>query len=132
EYGRWRGTGGGYASLEALPGWLGEPSPLGKGGRGQPWPNLFALFQPQQRTRPLFSLLVAVLETQGAGGARTVTAILTTMLRLAPWAAVLGALPGLFLVATLLMGGQVAGWGWAVAVGLALAAAGTLAGAVGL
>src|SRR5438874_11437292 len=38
EYGRWRGTGGGFASLEALPGWLGEPSPLGKGGRSHAWP----------------------------------------------------------------------------------------------
>lgn len=93
EYGRHR-AGAGYPVLAELPGALGATEQ----GRSR----LFTLFQPQRRTAPLHTLLVATL-AGGGGGSRTGLAL--RGLRLAAtvtggrWRLLLGALPGVVLLA---------------------------------
>jgi hypothetical protein len=92
EVGRLRG--GGFAELERLPQWLGASSPI----KGQS--NLFALFQPGDATRPIFNTLTAGLgDSRGRLGR-----IAFAALRNFPLAALLGALPGLLLIALLIRG----------------------------
>ena len=80
EHGR-HAPGGGFAAIAALPAWLG-------GGA-----TLRSLFQPDRSTRPLFHLLLALLDLRRGRWHRLVGAAL----RWFPVAALLGALPGLIL-----------------------------------
>ena len=93
EYGRHR-RGGGYPVLAELPGALGATDQ----GRSR----LFTLFQPQRRTAPLHTLLVASL-AGGGGGSRTSLALRgLRSAATAPggwWRLLLGAVPGMVLLA---------------------------------
>lgn len=85
EYGRIHGTGEGFSELEKLPEWLGQRSRAKQGS------NLFALFHPQEETRPIFNILTA-----GIGKDWGLLRMFNTALDAFPevW---LGALPGLIL-----------------------------------
>lgn len=87
EYGRNHGTGDTFPELEKLPHWLGQLSKTEEGS------NLFALFQPQDRTRPIFNIL-----TSGIGKDWGVLRMFNASLDAFP-EAWLGALPGLILFA---------------------------------
>jgi len=90
ELGRTRSPGGGFPALERLPADLGADV-----GGGQT--RLRALFQPQPATRPLFALFAAAAG-DGRGRWRK---LLAAALAGFPVAALLGALPGLVLLAVL-------------------------------
>ncbi|HEX8244975.1 MAG TPA: patatin-like phospholipase family protein [Longimicrobium sp.] len=95
EYSRRHGNAGtGFTELDGLPQWLGKDSGVVAGSR------LFALFQPQRGTLPLFSILSAGLKREGRI-ARVVRAALTQF----AGSALLGAAPGLAIA--------LAGWLWA-------------------
>lgn len=111
EYNRQQGkTGTGFTELEKLPEELGKRSPGVNGS------ILFALFQPQPRTLPLFALATAGLEEKGV--ARKLAKTLSAALTYFAGAAALGALPGVLL--------GVAAWpltdGWGRAVAVTMAA----------
>jgi Patatin-like phospholipase len=85
EYGRNHGTGESFPELEKLPHWLGQLSETEDGS------NLFSLFQPQERTRPIFGILAAGIG-KGWGLLRALNVALDAFPE--AW---LGALPGLIL-----------------------------------
>jgi predicted acylesterase/phospholipase RssA len=89
ELGRSRGSQDGFARLAALPGELGGASTAGI-------TRLFALFQPQRETRPLFRVCTAAL----GGGLGAVVRVATAAVRSFPIAAALGAVPGLWILYT--------------------------------
>lgn len=108
EYRRLGGGGtAGFDELDTLPEFLGGDSAAVRGS------NLFALFQPERRTLPLFTLAAAALEEKGKAG-KLLYAALTQF----AGSAGLGALTGIVL------GGAAAaltsGWGRAVALLMAL------------
>ncbi|MEN8374741.1 MAG: SuhR protein [Gemmatimonadota bacterium] len=115
ELGRSRGTPG-FPELAALPEWCGAASPT----RGRS--NLFALFQPQRSTEPLFRALVAAAG-RGSWYGRALRFLLAAG-RSFPVSALVGALPGAGLVALALWAAD----GWVAAaftvVGLVVACAG--------
>jgi hypothetical protein len=94
EYGRRNNRGEGYAALEALPDWLGE---IPKGSDDS---HLFGLFQPAERARGLYALLIAAISNpkQTVGFEIMMSALANWKLR-----AALGALPGLGLFALLFL-----------------------------
>ena len=105
ELGRSKGLGS-FKELEDLPRWLGEDvngrSAAAEHGGSAPakakMSNLFALFQPQPDTRPLFNTLVAFLGDEQGKAWRVVGAALSNF-----WgAALLGAVPGLLLLISVL------------------------------
>lgn len=125
EHGRRTGQGRHFARLAAVPGELGATVPAN--GRSA----LFNLFQPAPQARPLFALFLAA---QGGGG---LPALGLALARGFPLAALLGALPGLGLVAVLVVAARALGAAIGDApaafvvlvgllLGLALALAGTL------
>jgi len=124
EYGRHR-PGAGYPVLAGLPGVLGATD----GGRSR----LFTLFQPQRRTAPLHTLLVATL-ADGGGGSRTGLAVRglrsAATARGGWWRLLLGAVPGVLLLAA----ASVSAPAWAATVvgvlGLVVLVVGLLAGTV--
>lgn len=85
ELGRDRG---GFERLAELPHWLGATA---RGGKRS---NLFALFQPQPGTRPLFEIAAGVLEARGP---KAVALVLVSLRAGWPWA-LLGAALGLALL----------------------------------
>ncbi|HKZ13944.1 MAG TPA: hypothetical protein VJL81_08890 [Solirubrobacterales bacterium] len=94
EYGRDR-EGGEFKKLEELPGWLGEDD------------NLIGLFQPQQSTRRLHGVLIASMRLKEEGLKKKLAA-LPALGPYAPWIG-LGALPGLLIVAMLVLTGALSG-----------------------
>ena len=86
EYGRQRGADG-FRVVAELPQWLGAIAPGGKDS------NLFSLFQPQRKTKPLFRVLISGIGNKSFKRIR----ILLAIIRNAPVYALLGALPGLLL-----------------------------------
>jgi hypothetical protein len=85
ERGRLDGNAGAFAALDPVPEWLGETDKRGDS-------NLFRLFQPARRTRPIFALLTAAMShPQQTLPFELALAALRSFWR---WAAI-GALPGL-------------------------------------
>lgn len=84
--------GGGFEKLKELPEWLGRDSEHVQGS------NLFALFQPQRETRPLFELLAVGMRKEGGGFPGLLRAALVAH---AGWA-LAGAVPGLVVAAAAL------------------------------
>ncbi|MBI3972355.1 MAG: patatin-like phospholipase family protein [Chloroflexi bacterium] len=80
---RRRAPGGGFAEIAKLPAWLGEDR------------HLYALFQPQAQTEPLFRILVALTDQRHGGKLAALREALRGFKR---WALV-GALPGAFALA---------------------------------
>jgi len=119
EFGR---ASGGFEALERVPAELTVASPAGGS-------TLFRLFQPDARTAGLFAVCTAGI---GFSGFRRLAALLGALLRWFAVAALLGALPGLVVLAVGLAGTGVALVAATVA-GVALLLAGALVGAgVGL
>lgn len=86
EYGRQTG-GDGFAKVAELPEWLGAKATNKKDS------NLFYLFQPQPKTKPLFRILMAGIGNKKAKAIRILLAVIANF----PVYALLGALPGLLL-----------------------------------
>lgn len=126
EYGRQHGHPGGFEELSKLHDWFAEKGPGGEHS------NLFALFQPERATRPIYNVLLA-----GVGARRWKYTRMIARLLAGFWGfALLGAGPGLVLLkfAWDLSRGAAADWGWyrwvIPALGGALAVLGAFSGAV--
>jgi predicted acylesterase/phospholipase RssA len=124
------GDGIGYGELRHLPRWLGEQAPGGNGS------SLFHLFQPGDRTAKLFRLLVSGLKGEAAGDSAASRAAHSVSVALSnfPLAAVLGALPGFFLLAALWSGGAGSHpivWGIGFLLALAVTGVGALLATAG-
>jgi hypothetical protein len=119
EHGRESGaSGSGFTGLASLPQWLGTDK------------HLVGLFRPPATTRRLHGLLMRAVRP-GAGKAGVVGAVVAAGVGShRAWMPVLGALPGLLLVAALLIAdaGSVAAW-LGVVVALVLASVGLVVGA---
>lgn len=87
EYGRQHGHDGGFKELDGLAEWLAEVDPSNEHTR------LFNLFQPTDRTRPLYDVLTAATGPTRGKPARIASALVRSF---GPWT-FLGALPGLAL-----------------------------------
>jgi predicted acylesterase/phospholipase RssA len=85
ERARLDGKADAFATLEAVPDWLGETDKRGDS-------NLFRLFQPAKRTRPLFALLTSAMSHPQQ--TIPVELALAALRGFRGWA-ILGALPGL-------------------------------------
>ncbi|HEX4253147.1 MAG TPA: hypothetical protein VH008_35120 [Pseudonocardia sp.] len=119
EFGR---ESGGFEALARVPAELTVASPAGGS-------TLFRLFQPDPRTAGLFAVCTAGL---GHSGLRQLAAVLVALLRWFALAALVGALPGVAVLATGLAGDGVARVAATVG-GVVLLVAGALVGAgVGL
>ena len=119
EFGR---ASGGFEALERVPAELAVASPAGGS-------TLFRLFQPDDRTAGLFEVCTAGI---GFSGFRRLAEVLVALLRWFAVAALLGALPGLVVLAVGLAGTGVALVA-ATAAGVVLLVIGALVGAsVGL
>ena len=120
EYGRQHGSAG-FAALHAMPEQLGAVNAAGDTA-------LMALFEPQPGTRPLMTVLRAVLRGRGVA-ATLVTALGVELWTSAGWwRVVLPAVPGV-LVAVAALAGAVLPWS---AVLVALGSALTVLGLVGV
>jgi predicted acylesterase/phospholipase RssA len=99
EYGRREKTGDGFEALEGLPEWLGATS------GGSEDSNLFHLFQPTEKTRGLFALVVAAISHPKQTVAFEI--LLSALANARLWA-LAGAVPGvaLFVLLFLVLSGQ--------------------------
>ena len=89
EYGRQHGHSDGFKELDGLADWLaGQVA-------GSEHTRLFNLFQPTDRTRPLYNVLVAAIGPDAGKPARIASAFVRSF----GLAALVGALPGLLLAA---------------------------------
>lgn len=112
----------GFALLSRLPEELTKPA--GKGS------VLLSLFHPQPKTTALFNALIAILDSAAITSPIRRTLVgARALARAYPWRALLGALPGLALVAWGILGGGLAA-GSGVLGGLVLAVIGAALGAV--
>jgi hypothetical protein len=124
EYRRQQGCGhAGFAELDRLPTFLGGDS---KGVQGS---NLFALFQPERRTLPLFAVAAAALQEKGKAG-KVVNAALTQFAGSAGLGALTGVVLGIAAGALTTGWGRVAALAAAVLLALVGAALGVVAGVV--
>lgn len=119
ELGR-RSPDGGFGLFAELPGHLGGASPDGVNT------NLFAFFQPQAATRPLFQTLVA---GHGGGWAAPLR-VLWAACRAFPLPLLLGTLPGLLLLAVNWRDQPPVSFGLTLLLGVAFAAGSGLLGLV--
>lgn len=101
-----------WPEVRRLPAWLGTRAPGTEEVPDTSASNLLSLFRPQERTRPLYRLLLAALS-------RNPRRLVAESLKAFPLAALLSALPGLALAAVALVWGQ----GGPLAVASLLAAA---------
>ena len=120
EYGRQHGSGG-FGVLEAMPKQLGAVNAAGDTA-------LMALFEPQPRTRPLMTVLRAVL--RGRGVAATLVTALGVELGTSAgwWRVLLPAVPGVLVVVAALAGAVLPWSVVLVALGVGLTVLGLVAG----
>jgi hypothetical protein len=120
EYGRQHGSVG-FGVLEAMPTQLGAVNAAGDTA-------LMALFEPQPRTRPLMTVLRAVL--RGRGVAATLLTALGVELGTSAgwWRVLLSAVPGVLVVVAALAGAALPWSVVLVALGVALTVLGLVAG----